>query len=213
MKLKVNKEGKTNAYNFIDKWEDVTLDKWQQLISVKSNGKGDEAIQTIRILSDMPTKLIKQLSIKDISRVMDKISQLQSSTGTEFTKVFKLDGVEYGFHPNLDDITIGEYADIETLIKNNLEANLHKLMAILFRPVIEREGDVYSIEPYGGDISIRAEKMRGMSGLQVQEAMVFFWLLGKELLKILPLYLMEVSREKMKATSQKVLVRDGDGLA
>ena len=95
-------------------------------------------------------------------------------------------------------------------INNNIEDNLAELMAILFRPIVERKNKIYTIESYDAEITIRAEAMKKMSGQQVQNAMVFFWIFGKELLRILPLYLMELSLKKIQEL--KDLEKDGVGL-
>lgn len=210
MKLKIQKAGKTQEFKLINSWKDVTLENWAKLVSIKTDTKTEEAIDTIAVLSDIPKRLIRELGIKDVSKILEKIAAMQGQANTKLTKFFTIEGVEYGFHPNLSDITLGEYADIETLINNDLENNLPELMAILFRPIVERKNDIYTIEPYDAEISIRAEVMKKMSGQQVQNSMVFFWTLGKILLKILPLYLMEVSLQGMKEL--KDLGRSGGGL-
>ena len=90
--------------------------------------------------------------------------------------LFELEGKEYAFHPQLEDMTLGEWADIETFIKEGLENNLHNIMAVLFRPVIERENEAYIIQAYDGNIAVRAEKFKKMSAEQVKAALVFFGL-------------------------------------
>ena len=97
--------------------------------------------------------------------------------------------------PDLDSITLGEYADIETFIKNGIDNNLPELMAILYRPIKLKKNEIYIIEAYDGDIRLRAEEMKLMSAEQVQSALVFFYTLGKVLSEILPLYLMERLKE------------------
>ena len=109
--------------------------------------------------------------------------------------IIKIEGVEYGFHPDLDSITLGEYADIETFIKNGIEKHLPELMAVLYRPIKEKKNDIYIIDAYDGNIRLRTEEMKKMSAQQVQSALVFFYTLGKELSEILPLYLMERLKE------------------
>tara|TARA_R110000824_G_scaffold107747_4_gene254279 strand:+ start:2987 stop:3631 length:645 start_codon:yes stop_codon:yes gene_type:complete len=213
MKLKIQREeGETKSYNLINHWNEIDLEKWAQLISIKTDSPAKEAIQTINALSDIPTKVVKELGIADVSSILSRIAKMQSKTNSKLTKVIMIDGIEYGFHPNLDDITIGEYADIETLVKNDLASALPDLMAILFRPIVEKKNNIYSIQAYDGDITIRREVMKSMSGEQVQNAMVFFWTLGKELLTIMPLYLMEQTRKTLKSRLTNPLGRDGVGL-
>jgi hypothetical protein len=198
MKLKIQKAGKTQEFNLINSWSDVNLDKWAKLVSMKTKTNSQEAVETISVLADMPKRLIKELGIKDVSKILEKIAVMQSQAESKLTKIITIDDIEYGFHPNLDELTLGEYADIETLINNNIEDNLAELMAILFRPIVERKNKIYTIESYDAEITIRAEAMKKMSGQQVQNAMVFFWIFGKELLRILPLYLMELSLKKIQ---------------
>lgn len=198
MKLKIQKAGKTQEFNLINSWSEVNLDKWAKLVSIKTKTNSQEAVETISVLADMPKRLIKELAIKDVSKILEKIAVMQSQAESKLTKIITIDDIEYGFHPNLDELTLGEYADIETLINNNIEDNLAELMAILFRPIIEKKNKIYTIGSYDAEITIRAEAMKKMSGQQVQNAMVFFWIFGKELLRILPLYLMELSLKKMQ---------------
>jgi hypothetical protein len=47
-------------------------------------------------------------------------------------------------------------------------------MAVLYSPIKLKKNDIYIIEPYDGDIRLRAEEMKQMSAEQVQSALVFF---------------------------------------
>ena len=142
MKAKITKGGKTKKYNIIDSWEDVTLDKWQRLVlgNKVSKAKTKEAKDTIALLSDIPKKLIDQMSLKDVATIFEKVSNLQVKG--KLKKVFEIDGEEYGFLPDCDEISLGEWVDIETYLKDGLEKNIHKIMAVLFRPVTSKEGKI-----------------------------------------------------------------------
>lgn len=213
MQVKINKEGKKTNYNLIKSWDDVTLDKWVKLISRREKTKTQDALDTISVLSDIPKKLINELAIGDVAILLKKISDLQAKEDTKLKKIIKLDNVEYGFHPNLEEITLGEYADIETYLKNGLEDNLTKLIAVLYRPITERDGKDYSIEAYGiSDSRMRAKKFEKMKARDVNSSLVFFWILGKELSIILPLYLMEQSKAILDRMQENNLQTSGDGL-
>lgn len=212
MKLKIQQDGNSKSYKLIKDWSEVNLDKWAELISMRTDTKSNEAIDTLKILSDIPKQIIKQLPLRDVSIILSKVAEMQSKSNTELVKRITIDEVEYGFHPNLDDITLGEYADIETLIKDDLEDSLADIMAILFRPITSTMNDAYAIESYNGDIAIRREQMRKMSGEQVQNALVFFWTFGKQFLKIMESSLTEQMSEIMKETLMDPLQKDGVGL-
>ena len=198
MQVKIKKEGKTKNYNIVDSWEDVTLEKFMQLTMDEDVSKTKEVEQTIALLSDLPQTLIKELSLRDVTNIFEKLAELQVQENEMLTTTLTIDGVEYGMHPDLSEITLGEYADIETYVKMGLQKHLPEIMAILFRPIVEREGDVYTIEAYNGDIKIRAEKMKQMNAEQVQQVLVFFWTFVRLLLVILPLSLTKKKQKNNK---------------
>ena len=155
MKVKVKKEGKLKTYKIVDSWKDVTLEKWQQLTLGKKKSKTKEAKETIKALSTLPIKLVEEMSLSDVAAIFEKLSNLQIQG--KLKKVFEIDGIEYGFLPDLDEITLGEWADIEHYIKDGIDKNMHKIMAVLFRPVTSKEGKMYSVQAYK-DGRERAEK-------------------------------------------------------
>ena len=136
MQVKIKKEGKTKNYNIVDSWEDVTLEKFMQLNMEEDVTKTKEVEQTIALLSDLPQKLIKELSLRDVINIFEKLAELQVQENEMLTTTLTIDGVEYGMHPDLSEITLGEYADIETYVKMGLQKHLPEIMAILFRPIV-----------------------------------------------------------------------------
>jgi hypothetical protein len=195
MKVKVKKEGKVKEFKLISSWEDVTLEKWLKLIDFETGSKTEEATETIAALSNIPKQLVKELALSDVAVIMSRIAELQQKQDTKLKRIIEIEGVEYGFHPDLDSITLGEYADLETFIKNGIEKHLPEVMAVLYRPIKEKKNDIYIINAYDGNIRLRTEEMKKMSAEQVQSALVFFYNFAKELSEILPLYLMERLKE------------------
>ena len=197
MDISIQKEGKKYKFKLIQNWKDVNLEKWVKLMKIKNDDKGKASIDNINALADIPKKLIKQLSIHDVSAIVKKIAQMQIDINENLQNIITVDNKEYGFHPNLDDMTIGEFADLEHYIKLGIHDHMPQIMAILYRPVIEKKNDAYTIEAYDGNTIIRAEEFKKMSADQVQSALVFFWNLGSRLLKILPLYLMDLAKKNL----------------
>lgn len=213
MKIKIKKGKKVKNFKLIEKWSDVTLEKWLKLIQFKNKNKSKEALDTIALLSDIPKQLVNQLELKDIAVIMNQIAKLQQEKNSSLKRIIEIDGKEYGFHPDLDSITLGEYADIETFVKDDIEKHLPEVMAVLYRPIKEKgENGVYTIEAYDGNIRIRTEIMKKMSSEQVQSALVFFWNFGKELSKTLPSFLMQKLKEMKMQLQPKDLQTSGDGL-
>tara|TARA_R110001599_G_scaffold174877_1_gene366877 strand:- start:129 stop:728 length:600 start_codon:yes stop_codon:yes gene_type:complete len=195
MKVKIKKGNKQKDFNLIKNWSDVTLETWLKLIDFESGAKSEEATETIAALSDIPRNLIKGLALRDVAVIMNKLAELQEKQDTKLKRLIEINGVEYGFHPDLDSITLGEYADIENFIKIGIEKQLPELMAVLYRPVKEKKNGLYTIEAYDGDIVMRTQEMKNMSAEQVQSALGFFFALGTTLLKITQSYLMEMQKE------------------
>ena len=212
MQVNIKKDGKKNTYNLIKSWDDVTLEKWAKLIDGNNKSKPKEALDTITMLSDIPRKLVKELSINDVSNILNKIAELQKDAKGKLRRIIEIDNVEYGFHPDLSEITLGEYADIETYIQAGIEKNLPKMMAVLYRPIVEKNGKHYSITAYNGsEVRMRAEKFKKMKAKDVHSSLVFFWTLGNELSKILPLYLTERANQMIQSLQATSSQKSGDG--
>ena len=213
MKIKIKKQDKVKEFKLISNWEDVTLENWISLINFKAKTKSGEALETISTLSNIPKELINQLELQDVSVILNKIAVLQHKQNSTLKNIIKIDGVEYGFHPDLDSITLGEYADIESLIKEGIENNLPSLMAVLYRPVKDKgENGVYTIEAYDGNITIRADQIKKMSAEQVQSALVFFYLFVRELQLIFQSSLIQELMETKKQLQMNPLQKSGGTL-
>ena len=93
MKVKIKKEGKVEAFKLINSWSDVTLSTWLQLIDFETGTKTEEATETIAALSDIPKKLIKELSLSDVAVIMSKVGELQQEQDTKLKRIIEINGV------------------------------------------------------------------------------------------------------------------------
>lgn len=209
MKIKIKKQGKVQEFKIISNWSEVSYEKWIQLVNFQNETKTKEAEETIAALSNIPKDLIKQLELKDIVNIMSKVSEMQQEQDSHLKRIIEVEGKRYGFHPDLSSMTLGEWADIETFIKQDIEKNLPEVMAVLYRPITEEKNDIYTIKAYDGDIRIRAEEMKKMPAEQVQSALVFFYSLGRVLSEILPLYLTQQLREMQTQLPLNPLQKSG----
>lgn len=159
MKVKI-KNGKVKEFKLISKWSDVNYKTWLKLIDFQNNTRTKEAEETIAALSNIPKDLIKQLDLSDVVVIMSRIAEMQQEQDSSLKRIIEVEGKRYGFHPDLNSITLGEWADIETFIKKDIEKNLPEVMAVLYRPIVEEKNNVYTIDAYDGDITIRAEQFK-----------------------------------------------------
>ncbi len=136
----------------------------------------------------MHVLFIKRKSIVEVSA---QINQL--FTGDyPLQRAFKLKDIEFGFIPNLDNISQGEYIDLDTYITN--WDTMHKAMAVLFRPINQKKGDKYTIHDYQGTDEF-AELMQYMPIDVVLGAYVFFCHLENELLNSTLNFLREEAKD------------------
>ncbi len=103
----------------------------------------------------------------------------RSNAQTKIKKTFEIQGVKFGFINELEDISFGEYIDLESNIID--VQSFHKAMAVMYRPITSQKGDKYTIEKYSGTANY-ADLMKYAPLDVVLPASVFFWSLGNELL-------------------------------
>ena len=170
---------------------EVKLKDYQELL-LKKNPDNDDLLKCILNIN---TKELGKIKDKDVTHLLKIITDLFEQT-QKFMPTFKMNGVLYGFIPKLDDITYGENKDVTSYI--NDWGNMHKAMAVLFRPIKQKQGSKYLIEEYEGSHKY-SERMKNMPLDVVLGAMVFFWNLTSALLNCIPNYLdKEIKAEQMK---------------
>jgi hypothetical protein len=198
MKVQIKEKDKKKTYNVITNWSEVTLERWVKLLKIKKVSKPEEAKRTILALSDIPERLLDKLELYHIAIIMRNLSEMQKEENSSLNEIIEVNGIEYGFHPDLDSLTLGEYADLDTYIKD-IDNKMPEIMAILFRPIVAKEGNLYQIEAYDGKIKLRAEVMRNIPAEKVQDALVFFYNFGAILL---PTLLSSLTKELLGTKKQ-----------
>jgi hypothetical protein len=103
-------------------------------------------------------------------------------------------------------MSFGEYVDLDTYISDI--TNIHRAMAVLYRPIVQRYSDKYLIEKYKGEES---DKMKNMPMDAVLGSMLFFYHLGMELSKVMLNYLDK--EENQTLVQQLSSEKNGDGIS
>jgi len=148
----------------------------------------------IEIFAKVPFHYIDNIKQIDFERILNQID-LALTVDAEFKDRFVMHDIEFGFIPNLDKMTLAEYAD---LTKHGVDKeSLPNLMAVLFRPVINKQGEKYSIMHYEGTEGY-ADMMKDMPLNVVNGALVFFCHLANELAEATLKYLTEELRKDMQ---------------
>ena len=185
MKVKLLNGKKTLRFNIPKTWNELSLGRYIRIMKVlRSEEKIHELEKIIRILnciSDIPKIDLYGLDVKSIGKLCAHLTSfLESEPEDELKHFIKVEGIEYGFHPKLVDMTLGEFVDLETYTEN-IEDNLHLILSILYRPVTAKSGDKYRIEDYKPNRERADLFKKHLTVGDFNGASVFFYDLGRQL--------------------------------
>lgn len=166
----------------------------------------DRAIQTISIFCNQTTEEVKKMPIKVLQEALETIKKALSDE-SKIELIFEFNGIEYGFIPNLDNISTAEFIDIENYQKER--SDLYKIMSVLYRPVTIKEGKRYDIEPYTGKIN---DEFRELPMSYVKGGMVFFCNLGVDLISYIQKSLQDQKIKDSAMRELQHLVKNGAGM-
>ena len=189
-----------------NKLSEISLKQYQKFLKVQENYDNDYLIQCkmIEIFCNLEPEMVLRLKVGEA----DKITKILNSIFKEETKLirrFKLDGIEYGLIPDFDDMSLGEYIDLDTHIGN--WDNILIAMNVLFRPIDKKIGEKYTIKEY--DITSN-EKLNKMPVDIVLGAVFFLYNLGMDLSKTMIIYLEE--HQKDSSAHQQIFHENMDGI-
>lgn len=154
---------------------EITLGQYQEFDSLDLKNDADVQLKMIEIFCKVPSVVVRNMKATDIVEICNIINAM-FETKHQLINTFKLEGQEYGFIPSLEDMTFGEYVDLDTFIGE--PENLHRAMNVLYRPIDLRQGNRYTLKEYIPDNSKDAKDYPLDA---VLGAMVFFYSLGKDL--------------------------------
>ena len=181
-------------------WSGISIRMYQRFEELKNKklNKEEFNIELLAIVCGIENKMAKMMEVKSLNKVLKSLMFLEKAPETEgLQKRVEWDGVKYGFIPNLSEITMGEYVDIEGHCKQ-AHKNLHKIMSILYRPIVKETKTRYSIEPYSPSEEIE-ESFLDFPILPSMSALSFFFHLGKKL----PVASVRYSREERERLRRK----------
>jgi hypothetical protein len=156
-------------------YADITLKKWLDLQEQMQSYKDDEeAVNAIMLyhLCGLDANWINGLDIDSFNKIMAELNKFLSNTDLPLQRFVKIDGIEYGFEPNLSEMAYGAYVDISKFETFSIDKNWSKIMNILYRPVIKKNGDMYQIKPY----TIGEDESKWLSvGMDIHFGALFFF--------------------------------------
>jgi hypothetical protein len=186
---------------------EISLDRYQKYMLTLNNSDDKEFVfqKMIEIFCGLELKEVVKMKASTVIELVQHFDKLFNEK-TKFKHRFKLNGVEFGFIPDLEEISWGEYIDIESNI--GAFQNMHKALAVMYRPIVKDVKGKYEIEPYKGDLSY-SEVLKYAPLDVILPASVFFWTLGIELISST---LSSLEKMKNKTHIQKMFNSQNNGV-
>ena len=195
-------------YSIPTSWSQVSLGKYMDYM-LDIEGVEDELAQTIITISaftDAPKQVLQDCKKSDIDAVMSELGKLmEQETNKHLNLIITIDNIDYGFHPNLHELKLKEFVDLDNKLADGWSA-MDSVMAILYRPITEQKGDKYKIEEYDfRSAKKRAEIFRdNLSVNTVNGAASFFLTIATDYISTMQVYTKSLSRrERRKLLKQK----------
>ena len=198
------------SINVPDSLREINLEQYQKFEKIDNvDNKNTNFIlhKLVEIFCDLNLKDIIKIKWSSVSKIANSINGLFEKDH-KLIKTFKLNDKEYGFIPSLDDMTLGEYIDLDNSVSDWQQ--MHRAMAVLFRPVTYKKGDTYLIQDY--EVT-DANEYKDMPLDVVLGSLFFFYNLRNELLHTIQSYLkLEMSKKELTIQEREVLQKNMDGI-
>ena len=189
-----------------DSLSDIKLRQYQKFVKETKDNEDTDFIQNkiIEIFCNVRATDVKKIKYTDIKKISDRINKLFEEKPA-LVRNFNLYGVNYYFIPNLDEISLGEYIDIDTYISD--WDNIHIAMNVLYRPLKQKLKEKYLIEDYNENNNT---VLQDMPLDAVMSSIFFFYHLGNDLLKVIVNYLQ--NNQEIQQALDQTSVKSGDGI-
>ena len=191
---------------------EIPLKSYQEFMKVVDKSNDEEFIgqKTIEIFCGLKMKDVVKVKWSDVKSLTLHLNEIFKAK-PKFQATFKIQDTEFGFIPNLEDMTFGEYIDLESNISS--VETFHKAMAVMYRPITKKVKDRYEIFEYTGTDEF-SEVMKFAPLNVVLGATVFFSTLGSDLVQhTLTSLEKEIQKNPkiMTLAKERNLINDGDG--
>ena len=209
------------SINIPSSLQDIKLGQYQKYIkdvqhlTEKDNPTAEEVefsnLKLLECFCDVSLKEAYKLPMTEFSYIITHINELFNQKSSLHNKFNMIDpdgnNITFGFIPKLEDISLGEFVDLEKYIGDWQQ--MHKAMAVLYRPTKHQKNNFYLIEDYEGSDKY-AEVMKDSPIQAALGSTVFFYHLGNELSKHLIVSLEKQLKED--SAFQQTLEQNGVGI-
>ena len=187
---------------------EITLYQYQRFEKLIANNEPSEFVnqKTIEIFCNVELKDVARIRIADVTDILAHLNNLLQQK-PKLTQTFKLGVYEFGFIPKLEDISSGEFIDLETYLSST--ETMHKAMAVLYRPIKSKVKDLYTIEDYESSDKY-SEVLKYMPLDIALGSMLFFYHLHNDCVTNLKDFILKEVEQSEQA--KQILEKNGVGI-
>ena len=137
-------------------WSAITLKQYLNLQKdLKVYGENEDGYTACLMhhLCGFNVEYLTQLDTETFQNIKNDLIGFMGKTEFPLQRFIQINGVEYGFEPNISKMAYGAYLDIAKYDTFTIDENWAKIMSILYRPVTSKTGALYEIKTYDGYIN------------------------------------------------------------
>jgi len=183
-----------------DSWDDVTIGQFQEINSLTSEDH-ERTIDVISILIDEDPELIRKFDVSTFTTLINMLTWTnEMPSDANYKPIITIGDEQFGLVPKLQNLTVGEWMDLDTLLKDPM-TNMHQVMSVLYRPLVTAFNDRDRlIDEYDFD-KMERQAIKFQEHVKISDvygALVFFYLIGNEYTRITAEYLDQTMQEVTK---------------
>jgi hypothetical protein len=189
--------------------DDIKLKDFQKFAKVESENPDSPDFIKLKMLQYFCGLKVTDVRNIRTSDVEEMVADIQNSFAGDHKLIRRHEykGTEFGFIPDLENMSFGEYIDLNTYLSDI--DTYHKAMAVLYRPITLKSKGTYLIEEYESSDKY-ADLMKELPVSLFIGAQVFFYNLGKDLVTGI---LNSLDQETLTSSGlEKILEESGGGI-
>jgi len=185
---------------------EISLKQYKKFLKIQESNEDSYFLQCkmIEIFCNLDAKSVRLLKLADADKVVQILNKMFEAK-PQLIRTFKLGNIEYGIIPSLDEISLGEYVDLDTYMGD--WQNMQIAMNVLYRPIKEKIGDKYLIKEY----DVESKDILQEIPMDVVFGSIFFlYNLGIDLSKAMMDYLEGSQMDSLM--EQQIFLENMDGI-
>lgn len=144
----------------------ITLRQYLNLQRDITNYKDDEEAMNAALfyhICGIEPGILSQLDTNTFAKIKSQLYEFLGNINFLLQRTITIEGVKYGFEPNLSKMSYGAYLDISKFENMGIDENWPKILSVLYRPIVKETGGLYTIQEYKGWKEWETDKWYGVN--------------------------------------------------